>query len=318
MCAGGMFADWPYGYNLFKYDLKLSKSFCTQVYQQFDAVRSNDNHVTVNFCSPQDLCMVSEVMKERKYSNVENLYWFKPGQTMTGTPKSYTPAVETGLIGFYPSSDDIPWYTSADPVKRHNVLHHPSVKTLAKNAVGGAINVTEKPPALAKWILGNHCEPGSTVLIVGAGAGGDIVGAVQANLNVVAVEVDRMQFEALRAHLEFLVSTKKNEILIKEVAKRKQDDSDDEDEHVEIGFAPTMSPQKSKVAVAEVVCYNCEKELSPTIGNAPVKVCAVCKKRMCDTCGNEKENDGKSFIVCDPCNGRSVQVAYASSEEDSD
>jgi len=54
-------------------------------------------------------------------------------------------------------------------------------------------------------LLKNHTNPGDWVLVVGAGAGGEVLGAIAAGLNVVAVERDPRQFKALKGRLNQLV-----------------------------------------------------------------------------------------------------------------
>ena len=92
-------------------------------------------------------------------------------------------------------------------VKGPNYFTHPSLLTLAKDTSGNVINVTEKPPELAAFLLGMFCKPGATVLIVGTGAGGCVKGAVKAGLNVVGVENDEKQFNSLFSELNGWVAS---------------------------------------------------------------------------------------------------------------
>ena len=62
-------------------------------------------------------------------------------------------------------------------------------------------NLHEKPPENMRVLMANHSSPGNWVLVLGAGAGGEVLGAINAGLNVDAIERDARQFEGLRARL---------------------------------------------------------------------------------------------------------------------
>jgi hypothetical protein len=47
-------------------------------------------------------------------------------------------------------------------------------------------------------MLSKHCMPGTNVLMIGSGSGGDVYGATLAGCNVVAVERDLEQFTAIQ------------------------------------------------------------------------------------------------------------------------
>ena len=54
---------------------------------------------------------------------------------------------------------------------------------------------------MIKHFISKHCSPSDFVLILGFGSGSEIVGALQSNMNVVGVEKDPRQFNALKARL---------------------------------------------------------------------------------------------------------------------
>ena len=63
---------------------------------------------------------------------------------------------------------------------------------------GGVVNPTQKPSYIASELAKAFLAPGSTVVVVGAGAGGSVEGFISAGMNVVAFENDIRQVEALR------------------------------------------------------------------------------------------------------------------------
>ena len=79
---------------------------------------------------------------------------------------------------------------SKNPVERQNIIMGPSKRVLSKNAQGKAINIHEKPDWLAEAILAQYTKPGQWIVVGGFGAGGEVRGALNAGLNVVAIEND--------------------------------------------------------------------------------------------------------------------------------
>ena len=51
-----------------------------------------------------------------------------------------------------------------------------------------------------------HCSPGANVLVLGAGAGGDIMGLTMAGCNVFAVDNDEQQIDYLKQNFTAVVS----------------------------------------------------------------------------------------------------------------
>ena len=82
----------------------------------------------------------------------------------------------------------------------------PSKRVLTKHIGGGApINIHEKPDWLAEALLSQYTRPGQWIVVGGFGAGGDVRGALNAGLNVVAIENDPDQFNATVAHMRSFV-----------------------------------------------------------------------------------------------------------------
>jgi hypothetical protein len=114
-----------------------------------------------------------------------------------------TPAVEVflvahkGPVNHYGAQFNL----SKDPVERHNMISGPSKRVLSKNSAGKAINLFEKPDWLAEAILTQYTRPGQWIYVGGFGAGGDVRGALNAGLNVVAIEKDPVQYHATIANL---------------------------------------------------------------------------------------------------------------------
>jgi hypothetical protein len=71
----------------------------------------------------------------------------------------------------------------------------------ATYADGTVVNQHEKPPGLVQTFIKMHCSPGDNVLVIGAGAGGDVEGVIEARCNCICIEKDDKQYAALRGRM---------------------------------------------------------------------------------------------------------------------
>ena len=196
--------DLPFGHDLFLHDVQVIPEFLTNAITQFDATQTQSNYVVIMGHKPTDAHTVADMFESRGIKNATSMYWVKPEQYQKGPQKRMTLAVEQVIVGYVPNADGVFWcpsHNSADPRESENLINIPSLTTLAKDTAGNIINVTEKPPLLSSWYFEKWCPRGTWVMVVGAGAGGSVKGALLAGLNVVAVECDPVQFHALRSEL---------------------------------------------------------------------------------------------------------------------
>ena len=120
--------------------------------------------------------------------------------------------------------------------------------------------------------------PGSTVLVIGPGAGGgEVLGALSRGCNVVAVEKDEYQFNQLQAHLLQVKAILKKEL---QSAKGGQDDGSSS---LSQSFHPGSQYQPPPEAVDEEVeeipkCLSC--------GMAVSEGGVACESEDCDRSGN--------------------------------
>ena len=300
-----MYNDAPFGYDLFPNDVQITVNNLMEQSKQFDAINTNGTHVWIVIHKIDDTHIVKEAMTERHYQNLQQVYWYQPGQYVEGPVHRLTPAVQIITVGFLPNSSEITWNVDRDPRKRHNHFSHPSVGTLAKDSSGNAINVTEKPPELAEFLLGMFCKKGSTVLIVGTGAGGCVKGALRAGYNVIGVENDEKQYNALFSEMNSWIASMQKE---KEDAKTAPPrskrapktttavDDDDEDD----GVVPLTVTSVSAAVVAGV-CFSCDKPGTP---EDPLGECINCEKQnhVKECMVDYNNEDGvKEGLVCSGC-----------------
>ncbi len=215
--------DTPYGLfgNRLKWDQQITSTDMDMIFKQFNTQQQSKTCVAVLFHKPTDSTLIANVLTEAAFQELTHLYWHKTNH-FTSTPvSSYTSSVEMLTIGFKPNRQNCNWQMETDPRARHNFFDLPPVTTYTKDEKGDPINICEKPPALAKKIISNHVPVGGNVLIVGAGAGGDILGALQAGVNVVALERDYDQYSSLHKAMEHK-ATQELALLGKEQAEEKQ------------------------------------------------------------------------------------------------
>ena len=128
-----------------------------------------------------------DALADRNITHVEHLYWHKTGLVNMASPTNrFCKSIEMATVGYYPNINAVPWNVDPNSKNRHNFIECKAVTKLAKNMYTDGktpINVTEKPPELAQWILSKICRPRSTVLVIGAGAGDDIMGAIRGKMN---------------------------------------------------------------------------------------------------------------------------------------
>ena len=290
--------DLPFGHKLFTYDVQVTPEFLTNVMKQFDATQTQENYVVIMGHKPQDCHLVCDLYEARGIKNATPLYWVKPEQYQKGPTKRITQAVEQLMVGYVPNADEVFWcpqHNSQDPRLRENYVEIPSVTTLARDTSGNIINPTEKPPALAQWYFEKWCPRGSWVMVIGAGAGGTVKGAVLAGLNVVAVENDHVQFEALRSELVAWVSKMGEE---KKKEKKQTIDEKNDSQTVSPLKKPTSSssssgPNSSAPAPVPTECFGCEEKGTD---KDPISQCDGCVNFFHVGCLEAEEADADGNV----------------------
>ena len=109
-----------------------------------------------------------------------------------------------------------------NPTERHNIIISRPPTLPQKNDLDGKeINTCEKPPSNSYLLCRELLPPNSKVLVLCAGVGGEVVGAVAAGHNVDCVENNEKQWNALVSRLTFLQGKYKEERLSKMFLEQK-------------------------------------------------------------------------------------------------
>jgi hypothetical protein len=154
---------------------------------------------------PNQYAMMESVLIGRGYTTPHSMMWYKYNQNVKGTDR-YTFATELGIIGYYPNrAEASSWLMDNNPMKRRNVKIGPTVKNYWKrDGKDEPLNSYEKPGWIEGEIAAEHLQPGSVVVIPGAGSGGSLVGLLNKGFNIYAFENDPDQWAGLLQRLHAL------------------------------------------------------------------------------------------------------------------
>jgi hypothetical protein len=191
--------DPPFGIGIATWDGKdmvMNGAKLEILLRQVQAVNSADDVFIVCYYNLTYHAEFMTVLKSCGFEALTNLFLYKAGQNYVGKD-NYVHATDTVIIGQAPKRSKGCWDLDKNPLLRHNTICVPNLTVKQQHADGTPVNVHEKHPAVAKGLLEAHSLPGSTVLIPFAGAGSEVIGAIMAGRNVIALENDPVQFRAL-------------------------------------------------------------------------------------------------------------------------
>ena len=198
ICSALLYSDAPYGLTGAEWDVVWSGKKLDKILKQFGATQLSERCVACIWVNPMNIAEYTEVLKNNEYIEANGFYWHKKNHhTPTGV-NSYTSSVEQAIIAYKPYKAICAFNMDPNPRKRHNFIEHPSVTKYELDDSRNPINKCQKPPEISRTIASHHCMPGDWVLNVGPGAGGCLLGLIQAGVNVVAVESDVKQFKLLQ------------------------------------------------------------------------------------------------------------------------
>ena len=238
--------------------------------KQVNASQFSQWHIFGIMHKPPDCQIVMSALEQEGYQQMQQLYWYKEGHQSKTPACSYTNSVEMITIGFKPDRSKCGWNMGTDPRKRHNHFVCKSVTNYFKYEDGTIVNPCQKPPELMRWLCQNHLHAGSTVLILGAGSGADIIGATQACCNVVAVELDTKQYGRLQTTIVKYSTAVENQLGI--------DDEEDVvpgDKRLSTGSSNSAVEEESTETEGSTVCPECKSKLLHSEVDMK-RVCALC------------------------------------------
>lgn len=194
----------PYGLDVAEWDVLLSDAEIELLFQQLAIMNTASAHTIFLHVHPKDIGRIWKALETNGYQHVHLLYVYKPQHNQVGTHQ-YLNAIDQILVGYSPTrSAAKPRFNNPNPLFRHNLLWSHTPHHKRKMEASGdlkSVNPTEKHPIVSMQLGKVHCSPGGRALVIGAGSGSEVIGFNRAGLNVVALEKDPRQFQAICSRL---------------------------------------------------------------------------------------------------------------------
>jgi len=271
--------DLPYNMTDVIWDTQITAKELTKMWSQVKGSNESETCVVVYMHKINDSLLIQNVLEEKcQVSDVIKFVWVKPKHQSSAPVTTLCNAMEIGTIGFHPNKEACNADLPKDPKDRPNVYIIPHITKFQIHESGSRkgmkVNHSEKPPALMRTIVSQFAKIGETVLIIGFGAGGDLIGAAE-HCNVVAVEKDYEQFvhvvgRLMKYNADFerdkkksLLEAKKNESSANELKNLGGGDDKSEDP------GPGMYSAK---------CTECECWVSKEVPST--RVCEICENNV--------------------------------------
>lgn len=196
-----MVCDTNYGMRRASWDQEaMTEEGLNKLLQGFKTVTTATFHTVVLYVSLPMVGMAEKALLANNYVHVQFLPWFKVGQNLTGPSFVLIPSVgEVLVIAMSGASQAelckkyFDW--AKDPLRRPNLLVAPTVAKRKVDGLGTIINQHEKPSSLMSYLGPKVCVEGTTALVAGSGAFGDVMGLMAAGISCYAVENDPAQFK---------------------------------------------------------------------------------------------------------------------------
>lgn len=316
--------DMPYGIQIAEWDVAPpSQNTLFNIYNKVVALSDQRAIFYFGYCNPLEVPNVTTALNRAGFQT-RPFYWYKSNQNMPGPKCHYITAVETMVYGYVvPGNSKVVTNIHDNPVQRHNIFIGPNV---AERYLFGnkPVNPHEKPVWLSRSMAKMHLAPMKTALVLGSGAGGDVIGLLMENINVVSVDNDRQQNKLYHARLKELlecVSCNNNAWtgLLPDAEHGRLGfpyaGTHGKDEEMDDNTSPSpnsttkgaakkkpSSPSKNEVAKVNTsedkpdlltVCSKCTEE----VDEANRKKCSTCQKKfLCPKCAESLPD-----FVCSPC-----------------
>lgn len=274
--------DTPYGLKQAPWDQERPSDEDLEIMlQQVAAVNSSECTTVCLWTHEDHIGAYKKVLAKTAFSSdICIVAWYKKDQNVEGSSTRFTHAVEHFVVGRRLASDSSKNVTnlSKNPVERHNMITGPTKSKYLLDDQGKKVNIHEKPGYLASWMAQRFCRPGDWAIVIGAGAGGDVLGLIDSDINVVAIERDAVQIPHLTARL----TTYDAKIQLTQMKEMKK---------VKSGSA---KPTKEAVQAAGDSCPNCGTDQFST---EPMD-CSICSSGICTACGLVDKD--KVRVYCGP------------------
>jgi hypothetical protein len=203
VCVELIFFDAPY--NVLPntpWEFQITAKWLMAIFRQISAASTENWATIVIMHKMADSAIVLDAMQQGGLTQMIPFAWVKDGHHSQTPQSSLTSVFEVGTVGYKPDRTKVKWGgATADPRGRRNVIEAKPVSSFFKAADGEPINICQKPPEIIQYFTNMHVPPGGHVLIIGFGSGAEILGALDCDVNVVGIDSDLRQFEAVKTVL---------------------------------------------------------------------------------------------------------------------
>ena len=202
--------DPPFGKKVAVWDEKIfSRADWRSILQDVLHVADGRPFSLAIYCQPEMYNDISLEMQECGFLGIGPYYWVKTDTNQNGSPSLFLNAVQMLIIG-HSNKDHMALQKGLpdNPSERLNVRYAFGVRDPAKHSESGqVINGTEKPGEIALYFCNMFLRGLRTqrALFLGAGAGGDVMGALQGGYHVIYIDKDPEQ----QSQLALRILTKK-------------------------------------------------------------------------------------------------------------
>jgi hypothetical protein len=153
------------------------------------------------YLMPEMYSLIFNVLKECAFVGITPFYWIKTDTNHNGAPSQFLNAVQMLVVAS--SSSEHLKLQKGFPVNPHHRLNSRfahGVRTPYKHSrTGQVLNPTEKPGEIAEFFCNMYLRGLRTqrAIVLGSGAGGDVMGVLRAGYNVIYIDSDKDQQEQL-------------------------------------------------------------------------------------------------------------------------
>jgi hypothetical protein len=271
------------------------------MFQQIESVNSSPTTVAVLTHHRYKFEEYEKALGQVGYTDATSLTWCKEGHNAVGHNKRYVFSTEFMQLLWKPDIESCPSFLSPNPLERHNFIIGPAQHTKFKSLkTSKPVNIHEKPPWLMKELCKRHVTPGGRVLIIGGGAGGEVVGAMRAGMDVICVEKDEVQFHDLLSRVvseakSMFAKVATSEKPLEDVQYDDEEGDGDEDDKEAEGEGEVEAPPYEALEKGEILgpCVVCKEDLDST----EAVECPLCVSMFHgEKCGEEPTQDESSII----------------------
>jgi hypothetical protein len=195
LCTAAVVFDQPYGVSDNDWDQQWTLEEFMMLFRQLDAQKGGDKYMIMVYCSDVMIGQTVQALEAHGFSKCETNHWYKCNLNTEG--RSLVFAFEHFVVAYRGRRSDFDFKLPTNPLLRHNIMWGPQQRNFHKLSGGKPINPFQKPSYIVNRLLETCLQPGSNVVVIGSGAGGDVEGAVAAGMNVYAFENDPKQYKAV-------------------------------------------------------------------------------------------------------------------------